>query len=196
MSAMKKTALIIGMSLTALALVAAVVVVLVLLVFSDDTNKAKDLIGKAMPQMALVQQQIEALAPQVDSLLERTLDMGSEAEYQAAIAPIRAQVHTIDEELDKANLEYAQVNGLRGLQPYKEYAKVAQALVRNDHTLTAQVNYYLDDMVSMIHVAGAPSELDAAEYNTRSSEFITMFNGLRGDAAKLKEQADKMRAEL
>jgi hypothetical protein len=184
------------MSIVVAGLVAAVVIVLVLLVFSDDSNMAKDLVGKAMPHMAIVQQKIEDLAPQINNLIENTPDVESEAAYQNVIAPIRAQVQAIDSELDAATISYDRMNGLKGLQDYKDYARVAMDLVRNDHTLTAQVNYYLDDMLEAARNSGGPAYIDPSSYTIRSSSFITMFNGLRGDAATLKEKADKMRATL
>ncbi|MHB8896091.1 MAG: hypothetical protein ACYC99_13070 [Candidatus Geothermincolia bacterium] len=189
---LRKTALIAGISIVTVALAAAVVVVLVLLVFSNDTNKARSLIGEAAPHMATVQQQIEGLAPQIDNLVRNTPDMGDEAEYQGAIAPVRAQVQAIDAELDAATISYEKVSRLQGVEEYKEYARVEMELVRNDHTLTAQVNTYLDDMLAAIRGAGAAYNMDSDSYYARSSEFITMFNGLRGDAAKLKDQAEKL----
>lgn len=193
----RRVFLIIGAACAAVAIAAVVAVALYLLVFSDDTNTARELVGRAMPHMAIVQGKLEELAPEIDSLVNDTPNMGSGAEYHDAAAGIREQVRLIEEELDGATIEYNRISGLKGLEEYKEYARIAMQLVRNDHRLAAQVTSYLDDIEAAIAEAGgSPSGLDPDSYYKRSSEFITMFNGLRGDAASLKERAEKLRAAL
>jgi hypothetical protein len=192
----QKYTLIVGMIVVSLGLVVCVILVLTLVVFTNDTNKAKDLIGRAMPHMALVQQDIQVLSSEIDALIDMIPRMGPEAEFQAATAGIRQQVLSMNSELKQAETAYSQIAGLAGLQDYKEYAKVALSLVRNDQTMTAQVNYYLDDILAAIRQGGTGRDIDPLTFNTRSSEFITMFNGLRGDATTLKEKAEKMRGAL
>jgi len=184
------------MIVVSLGLLVSVIVVLALVVFANDTNRAKVLVGQAMPHMALVQQDIQTLSPEIDALIDMIPRMGPEAEFQAATAGMRQQVQAMDSELKQAEAAYGQIAGLAGLQDYKDYAAVALSLVRNDQTLTAQVNYYLDDILEAVRQGGTGRDIDPLTFNTRSSEFITMFNGLRGDATTLKEKAEKMRGEL
>jgi hypothetical protein len=192
----QRTALIVGMSLAVAALVAAGVVVLVLLVFTNDTNSAKDLIGQASPHMAMVQQKVIDLAPQVEAIINQREAYSSVVQFDAAVAPARETLNSINTYLDKATISYNRILSFKGLEDYKAYARTAMDLVRNDHVLTAQVTDYIEYLRSIAQAKESGQEVSPVDITTRTEQFIAMFNGLRTDAQALKDKAENMKATL
>jgi len=105
-------------------------------------------------------------------------------------------VNSINGYLDNATISYNRILNFKGLDDYRAYARTAMDLVRNDHVLTAQVTDCIEYLRSIAQVKEGGQGVSPVEITTRTEQFIAMFNGLRNDAAALKDKAENMKAAL
>lgn len=182
--------------LVSLLVVAAVVLVLVFVVFASDTGKAKDLVKKSDAYMTKVNPKGDELGTSVDSLMSNIASVTSASDYEATADKIREQTSSIKSDLNLANQGYKQILDLNGVDKYKVYARAVMALIDADLQQVKKVDDYLDFLSSQFTAAEAGQTVSEQEVATTTAAFIAKLKELTPKISELKDKAESLRKEL
>lgn len=181
--------------LVALLVVAAVVLVLIFVVFSGDTGKARDLVKKSDALMAEVKSKGEKVGESVDSLLTGFGDIASPEQYEQTADEIRAMTRATRAALEKAQSGYKEILGLDGVVSYKEYANAVIDLIDVDLEQVQLVDEYLEFISQQFAAAAAGQQVESQAVAERTSEFIASLNEMSPRVDELKAKAEKIKKE-
>jgi hypothetical protein len=179
----------------ALLVVAAVVLVLVFVVFSGDTGKARDLVKKSNTLMVEVKPKGEKLGESINSLLTDIGSVESPEQYEQMADEIRAVTKKIRADLEKAQSGYKEILGLDGVVSYKEYAKAVLDLIDLDLEQVQLVDEYLEYLGQQFAAVAAGQQVSSQAIAERTSAFLTSLNELSPRVDELKAKAEKIKKE-
>ncbi|MFH1150370.1 MAG: zinc ribbon domain-containing protein [Actinomycetota bacterium] len=179
-----------------LVVIVAVVLVLVFTVFKSDTGKAKTLVKSGDKYMEAMQAEADTGAEALDSLLTTKIEtISTAAEFKEEADVVRSAIDAAQKELKSAEGEYKQVEGLKGVEKYKEYAKTVLELIALDYKIQDTTNEYLDYIEGQYEAADAGQPVSVEEIQQTSTEYIENVTSMGEEATELRDKADKLRSD-
>jgi cell shape-determining protein MreC len=176
-------------SLIALAIIAAVVLVLVFVVFAGDTGKAKDLMNKSDALMETVKTTGDKVGAAFNKLLTNLETSMTLTQYNEQVDAIKADTASAVKGLAEAKKGYQEILTLKGVDDYKRYANIVIKVINTDLEQIAAVKRFLDYSTGVLTDQATGKPLDTATFQATEEAAIARLNQLSNRAKTLKAEA-------
>lgn len=191
----RRTGLIIGIVVGAIAILVGVVLVIAFVVVAGDTGKAKDLINKAAPVINDAQPTLEKIGTQLEDMFTTIGNVTTEAEFAEIADPIIENLDKVKLDMEKAKGYLEDVKDLNSVEDYKEYADLALQVANAELELCDEVATYLNYVDEAFKAQDAGQPIDETEIASTTSEFVQTVQDLNAKANDYAEKAKKFKED-
>lgn len=194
----KKTMIGVIIGVVALLVIAAVVLILVFVVFKgNDTAKAKEYMKKADSMLIAVEKKGKDISDSLSALGDEMSagTIASSQDYNAKAETIKSDISSAESDAEDAKTEYEKIKGLKGVEDYKKYA-----LVRIDETDIGMemlkveeelIDYTGEFLVSV----EAGTTTDFTEYLNKAKESVTNMTEIGKKLVSTSEKASSLKED-